>query len=43
MSPEGDVRASKYIVRQIMVILCVFVGLMLQDVRSDRVTNAEIR
>lgn len=43
MSPEGDGRASKYIARQMMVILCVFVSLMLQDVRSDRVTNAEVR
>lgn len=43
MSPEGGVRASKYIVRQMMVILCVFVSLMLQDVWSDRVTNDEVR
>ena len=43
MSPEGDGRASKCIVRQMMVILCVFVSLMLQDVRSDGVTNAEVR
>jgi len=43
MSPEGDGRASKYIVREMMVILCVFVSLMLEDVRSDRVTNVEVR
>ena len=42
MSPEVDGRASKYMVRQMVVILCVFVSLMLQDVRSDRVTNDEV-